>query len=213
MHTPQRICLRGIIINHERNVLMKILFSYRFLYMAAILLHSMIFCSAQDTRKDSVVLSDTGRTVYLEGVDVRGKKPIISFEGEKMIVNVERLEGTASLNMFEILRLVPGVVILNDQTIRLNGMGDITVLLNGRKQTMTADQAVRLLKSMPASNISEIEVYNGKSVRFDAAGSGGTLNIVTKANVADRYNIAFTNTVISPASIVSFDLKVSIFLL
>lgn len=194
MHTPQRICLRGIIINHERNVLMKILFSYRFLYMAAILLHSMIFCSAQDTRKDSVVLSDTGRTVYLEGVDVRGKKPVISFEGEKMIVNVERLEGTASLNMFEILRLVPGVVILNDQTIRLNGMGDITVLLNGRKQTMTADQAVRLLKSMPASNISEIEVYNGKSVRFDAAGSGGTLNIVTKANVADRYNIAFTNT-------------------
>ncbi len=164
--------------------------------MTAVLLQPAVFCAAQSAGKDSVPQQrrDTGLTVYLEGVDVRGKKPVISFEGEKMVVNVERLEGTASRNMFEILRLVPGVVILNDQTIRLNGMSDITVLLNGRKQTMTADQAVRLLKSMPASNISQIEVYNGKSVRFDAAGSGGTLNIVTKTNTADRYNIAFTNT-------------------
>lgn len=132
--------------------------------------------------------------INLKQVTISKSKPTITLQGEKMVVDIENLEGSQTSNAFEMLKTVPGVVLENDENIRLNGQEDLTILVNGRKQAFTLAQAKQLLKAMPATNIKSIEVYNGKSVRFDAAGVGGTINIITKTAIADMYNISVANT-------------------
>lgn len=162
--------------------------------------------------KANMTILLTKTDITLKQVAINQKKPTVTLQGDKMVVDVENLEGSQTNSAFEMLKSVPGVVLENEDNIKLNGQEDITILVNGRKQTFTLAQAKQLLKAMPAQNIKYIEVYNGKSVRFDAAGSGGTINIITKTAIADMYNVSISNTLTldqkeSSAHSIFFNLK------
>lgn len=132
----------------------------------------------------------------LDAVTITSTKPVIAFDGDKLVFNVENAVGLDVSTVFELLRQVPGVVVDNsEESINLNGQTDITILIDDRRRTLTLAQTIQLLKSIPANNLKQIEVLNNKSAKYDAAGSGGVINIVTKKRLGDGYNLQLTNSV------------------
>ncbi len=132
----------------------------------------------------------------LEKVTVHSKRPSIILDGNKMIIKTANIAGSATSNALELLKSMPGVIVDNNESILLNGKADIVVLINDRKRTLTPAQAARLLKTIPASTIKQIEISNGKSAREDASGSGGVINIVTNKPLGDGYNVELFNEII-----------------
>ena len=53
-------------------------------------------------------------------------------------------------------------------------------MINGRELRLSAADIASLLKSLPASSISKIETISNPSAKYDAASSGGIVNIVLK---------------------------------
>jgi len=140
----------------------------------------------------SPTLHATGNDLAV--VEVTSQRPMVAFSGGKMIVAADQLPGKETSSGLEILNKVPGVFV-NGTSITLNGFGNVNVLINGRRRTMTASQAATLLQGIPAENIRTIEVRSGKSVSQDASGTGGEINIITHKSLGQFFNLSLRNRV------------------
>lgn len=138
----------------------------------------------------SIIINPT----VLSGVQVVGRKKLIKIDGDKIQVDVESLPGYEADNSMEVLNKVPGVW-LDGESIRINGSDQINILINGKQQTLTQSQIFTMLKNIPARNIEKVEIISGGSAKYDATG-GSVLNIVTKKNFFDGYNLTFTNDIL-----------------
>lgn len=144
--------------------------------------------SAKDFK--SITLSEEFQ--QLDDVVVIGEKrrPIIEQKAGKLIFNVENSINAQGSNAFEVLRQTPGVTVDDgSKSISINGRGSILVMLNGKQTYMQQAEVVDLLKSTPSSNIKSIEVMSNATAQYDAAGSGGILNIVLKKDRRAGYNM------------------------
>ena len=134
----------------------------------------------------AIVMDD--KALALDNVVVVGEKmrPLIEQKAGKLIFNVENSINAQGSNAYEILRQTPGVLI-NEETksISINGRSGILVMLNGKQTYMQQSEVMDLLKSTSSSHIKSIEVMSNASSQYDAAGSGGILNIVMKRERAD----------------------------
>ena len=128
----------------------------------------------------NVVLSTL--TKQLDAVVVTARTPLMKQEDDKTIVDAEQLAGS-STNAFEVLEKTPGAIVDQDGNVYLNSATPATIFINGREIRLSAADIANLLKNLPASSISKIEVLRNPSAKFDAASSGGIVNIVLKKGV------------------------------
>lgn len=134
----------------------------------------------------------TEESQQLDDIVVIGEKrrPIIEQKAGKLIFNVENSINAQGSNAFEVLRQTPGVTVDDgSKSISINGRGSILVMLNGKQTYMQQAEVVDLLKSTPSSNIKSIEVMSNATAQYDAAGSGGILNIVLKKDRRAGYTM------------------------
>lgn len=115
----------------------------------------------------------------LKQVSVTAFKDVISFENGMVVMNVENSAFTTGNTVFNLLKQMPGVTIDNNNNITINGNG-ASVMIDGRLQQLSANEIYSVLNSMSAQSVSKIEVMNTPPAKYDAAGSGGMINIVTK---------------------------------
>ncbi len=115
----------------------------------------------------------------LETVEVKAKVPLLEQRSDRLVVNVEQSLTTINGNLMDVLRKVPGMLIINDQ-ISVAGQSSVTILINGR--TTQYMDITAFLKEMPADNIEKIEVIHQPGAEFDASGTGPVINIVLKQN-------------------------------
>jgi len=116
----------------------------------------------------------------LDAVEVKAKKPFLEQEAGKMIVNVEASLTGQNGSTMDLLKKVPGMLVVRDQ-ISLAGQQNVKILIDG-KPTRYMDINT-LLKEMPATDIEKIEVISQPGAAFDAEGAGGVINIILKKNV------------------------------
>jgi hypothetical protein len=122
------------------------------------------------------------RSSALREVTIVAKKPLLRQEDDKTIVDAEPLAGS-STNAFEVLEKSPGVVIDQDGNVYLSSSAAATIYINGRQMRMSNDDIAALLKSLPAGSIQKIEIIRTPSTKYDAANSGGIVNIVLKKGI------------------------------
>ena len=122
-----------------------------------------------------------------------GSKPLIKIEGRKMIYNVEKSITAQGLNGLEALKKTPGVIVNQDNTVTLNGTGAALVMINGRQTYLQAEELAQLLKSMSASDLKAIEVIKNPSAEYDAAGTGGIVNLVLQKSIDEGFNGSINN--------------------
>jgi outer membrane receptor protein involved in Fe transport len=89
----------------------------------------------------------------------------------------------------DLLRKLPGVAIGQDENLMLNGTSTPTVMIDGKMTYLSGKQLSEMLKALNSSSIKKIELLTSPSAEFDAAGSGGMINIITKKNTEKGYGI------------------------
>ena len=97
----------------------------------------------------------------LDEVVVRGERPLVKVEKGALSYDAAVLaERTTATTAFEALTRVPGIREQENDVI-LSGAGDVNLLINGKPSGMNREQLIMLLKSLPASEVGQIEVmYN-----------------------------------------------------
>lgn len=115
-------------------------------------------------------------------VTIVAKRPLISQEDDKMIIDPEPL-AASSISTLEVLEKTPGLFVDQDGNIFLNSASPAIVYINGREQKMSAQDIASILRSLPPGNIQKIEVLRTPSAKYDAASSGGIVNVVLKKGV------------------------------
>lgn len=116
----------------------------------------------------------------LEGATVVYKKPLFEQKSGKTVMNVESHPSAAGDNALELLRKMPGVMVDNSDNISLQGKSGVLILIDDRDPHLSGDDLTNYLKSMPATMIDRVEVMKNPSARYDAAGTSGIINLVTK---------------------------------
>ncbi|MEM6722175.1 MAG: outer membrane beta-barrel protein [Bacteroidota bacterium] len=114
----------------------------------------------------------------LDEVVVVAKKPVITQNAEKLVVNLENSEMVNS-NVRDIVKKIPGVLVTGNN-VSYAGQRNIRILING-KQTNYMDMQT-LLREMPADNIAKIELIQQPGAEYDADGAGALINIILKKN-------------------------------
>ncbi|HEX8427368.1 outer membrane beta-barrel protein [Hymenobacter sp.] len=126
----------------------------------------------------------------LKEVVVEGRPPLMQVEGDKLIMNVAASATHAGLNGLEVLAKVPGVLVdRNTEQVTLRNQAPL-IMLDGRPTHLTPEQLAQQLKAMRSDEIATIEVIQNPSARYEAAGTGGILNIRTKK--AQQYGALYT---------------------
>ena len=115
----------------------------------------------------------------LDEVVVASKQKLVEADGGTIVYNVARSIDAQGATALEALKKAPGVFVLNDNTVTLNGKAGVMILLDGKQTYLSGQELTDLLKSMPASGIRSIEIITNPTAKYDAAGSGGIINIKT----------------------------------
>ena len=116
---------------------------------------------------------------YISTIEIVGKKPLLEQRGEKLIVNVENNVTNTAGSILDVLKKVPGLLVINDRLL-MPGAGNPTILING-KSTQYMD-IESLMKDIPGDNIKSVEIISQPGSDYEASGSGPILNIILKKN-------------------------------
>ena len=121
--------------------------------------------------------NETLAPTVLQTVEIIGDQPIITYEIDKKVINVEDQINTDGQSAAEILENIPSITVSADGTVSLRGSSSFTLLIDGIPTAMDASDA---LATIPASTIQDIEIITNPSAKFDAEGTSGVINIITK---------------------------------
>lgn len=131
----------------------------------------------------------------LEDIVVVGEKriPAVRVENGKVIFSPGQSSLAAGSSALELLKRTPGVFVDGDNRISIGGKGYVSVVLNGKPTRMQQEELAALLKTIPSSSVSAIEVIAEPSARYDAEGSGGIINIRTDQERLDGFFFSVNN--------------------
>ena len=116
-------------------------------------------------------------TIKLNGVQVMGERIVSSTENGHLVYNMPMLlQVYPADNAYDALTNIPGVSEMNGN-IMFSGQA-VTLIINGKPTTLSADKMVERLKQMPAAMLAKAEVMPSAPAKYHVRGMA--INIVTK---------------------------------
>ena len=131
---------------------------------------------------NEVVISPSAE--LLDGVEVRSDQPMVTFEIDKKVINVEQMNTVVSQTAVQVLANIPSISVDIDGNVSLRGSQGFTLLIDGIPSTMPSSEALQLIQ---ASNIKDIEIITNPSAKYDAEGNAGIINIILKKNILQEF--------------------------
>jgi hypothetical protein len=127
----------------------------------------------------------TPKSHLLGEVAVTGARPRYRIKDDgNMVVSVERIPGSETNSVFDLMKKLPGVIATEDQGISLHGK-NVEIMVDNRR--MPYMNMLTLLKSLPAHSLNEIELISIKGAEYDADSQEAIINLKTKQQRLEGY--------------------------
>jgi hypothetical protein len=146
--------------------------------------NEIVFSYKNDTVMNMLLVNDSKN---LQEVTVNSKKPLIERKVDRLVFNVENSIMASSEDAYTALKYTP-LIGITENGINIIGKGTVAVMVNDKIIHLSDEQLINYLKTIPASNISRIEVITNPPAQYEAAGSYGLINIVLKKFTRLGYN-------------------------
>ena len=134
-----------------------------------------------DIRKDIGDIVLDAKEGRLRELVVTAERPLVKVEGTALAYDIEAMaQSTTANNAYEALTRLPGVQESAEGVLSLAGAGSLTVVIDGRPSTMSAEQVAVLLRGMPVDRLEKAEVLYSAPPHFHVRGA--VINVCLKKN-------------------------------
>jgi hypothetical protein len=106
---------------------------------------------------------------------------------DKKVFTVGNNISQAGGSVLQAMQNLPGVTV-QDGKVQLRGNDKVAILIDGKQSAISGFNGQTGLDNLPASAIERIEIINNPSVRYDANGNAGIINIIYKKNKQEGFN-------------------------
>lgn len=144
--------------------------------MITSLLSVSLETTAQKQNGNGTILINDSITLNLPEVFVKAERPLVKMANGKLQYDIPNLIKSKPVdNAFDILGELPGVGKSGDN-ITLLGTSETTIIINGRKSSMTAEQLTDMLKSTPSNKVKKVEVMYSTPPQYGVRGA--SINVI-----------------------------------
>ncbi len=108
-----------------------------------------------------------------------------SYRLDKKTIYVENQISGAGGSASDLLYKLPSVTQSPDGRLAIHGNTNLLIYVNGKPSSLKGNE---LLENTSAAEIKKIELITSPSAKYDASGSGGIINLITKKSTQDGFN-------------------------
>ncbi|WP_229376102.1 TonB-dependent receptor domain-containing protein [Fibrella aquatilis] len=119
----------------------------------------------------------------LNEVKVTAKRELIEDREDRLVYNAGNDPTNSGGTAIDVMKKVPLLTVDPDGTLTLKGSTSIKVLVNGKPSSIMARSIGEALQMIPADAIKSVEVITAPSAKYDAEGTAGVINIITKSRL------------------------------
>ena len=115
----------------------------------------------------------------LQELQVTAEKNAVAFQIDRKVINVSKELAAEGGTAVDALQNVPSVQVDAYGNVLLRGSSDFTLLINGKPTMLEAQQ---VLQQTLAETIESIEIITNPSVKYEAKGTTGIINLKLKSS-------------------------------
>ena len=157
-------------------------------YMGFIPLYKNVTIDGTKTTVEVGRLSLEPDARMLNEVNVVAEQSTYEMTLDKRVFNVGKDVGNTAGNAIEVLENIPAVSVDVEGNVSLRGDDGVRILIDGKESGLSGMSTQDALRTLQGDMIERVEVITNPSVRYDAEGSAGIINIILKKDKRQGFN-------------------------